>query len=125
MYIASGAENGSIHIFDVPTQKLLHSLPGHAQPVRSLAFSPDSSTLITASDDKRINMYDVSSDRKVKIWDANSRQCVHTFEEHTDQVWGLAYNDEGTKLASVSDDKSLVVYQRDFGRGLALTENLM
>ena len=28
MYLASGAENGSIHIFDVPTGKLLHSLPG-------------------------------------------------------------------------------------------------
>lgn len=27
-----------------------------------------------------------SSDKTVKIWDAGSRQCVHTFYDHTDQV---------------------------------------
>ena len=27
-----------------------------------------------------------SSDKSVKIWDAGSRQCVHTFYEHMDQV---------------------------------------
>ena len=27
-----------------------------------------------------------SSDKAVKIWDAGSRQCVHTFYEHLDQV---------------------------------------
>lgn len=32
---------------------------GHAMPIRSLAFSPDSQLLITASDDNHIKMYDV------------------------------------------------------------------
>ena len=27
-----------------------------------------------------------SSDNAVKVWDAGTRQCVHTFYEHTDQV---------------------------------------
>lgn len=27
-----------------------------------------------------------SSDKSVKIWDAGTRQCIHTFYEHTDQV---------------------------------------
>jgi len=27
-----------------------------------------------------------SSDKTVKIWDAGTRQCVHTFYDHTDQV---------------------------------------
>ncbi|KAJ1544402.1 WD repeat-containing protein 61, partial [Cladochytrium tenue] len=110
MYLACGAENGSIHIFDVPTGKLLHSLPGHAMNVRSLTFSPDSSLLITGADDKRINIYDVSSDRKVKVWDLHQRQCVHTFDAHTDQVWGVAYNSDGTRLVSVSDDRCIALY---------------
>lgn len=32
---------------------------GHAMPIRSLTFSPDSQLLITASDDNHIKMYDV------------------------------------------------------------------
>ena len=27
-----------------------------------------------------------SSDKTVKIWDTMTRQCEHTFKEHTDQV---------------------------------------
>ena len=34
-------------------------ISGHAMPIRSLTFSPDSQLLITASDDGHIKMYDV------------------------------------------------------------------
>ncbi len=27
-----------------------------------------------------------SSDKTVKVWDASTRQCVHTFKDHSDQV---------------------------------------
>lgn len=36
---------------------------GHAMPIRSLTFSPDSQLLITASDDSHIKMYDVYHSR--------------------------------------------------------------
>lgn len=37
----------------------LYAISGHAMPIRSLTFSPDSQLLITASDDGHIKMYDV------------------------------------------------------------------
>ena len=82
-YLASGAIDGIIAVFDMEQRKLLHTLEvkktkkqicsenkfarkinfqnliqGHAMPIRSLAFSPDSQRLLTGSDDGSIKMYD-------------------------------------------------------------------
>lgn len=48
-----------IDIFDVASGKLVHALEGHAMPIRSLCFSPDSQILLTASDDGHMKLYDV------------------------------------------------------------------
>lgn len=58
-YLAGGATDMIINIFDITTGKLLHMLEGHAMPIRSLTFSPDSKLLITALDDGYIKIYDV------------------------------------------------------------------
>lgn len=58
-FVASGAMDGIINVFDVATGKLVHTLEGHALPVRSLCFSPNSQLLLTASDDGQIKIYDV------------------------------------------------------------------
>ena len=83
-YLASGAIDGIIAVFDMEQRKLLHTLEvnintilycsltfrmnylfriylknliqGHAMPIRSLAFSPDSQRLLTGSDDGSIKM---------------------------------------------------------------------
>jgi WD repeat-containing protein 61 len=51
-----------------------------------------------------------SADKTVKVWDAAKGQCVHTFNDHTDMVWAVAFDPKGTMLASASDDKSIIVY---------------
>lgn len=47
---------------------------------------------------------------QVKLWELASRSLVQTLTEHSDQVWGCAFSADGKRLASVSDDKQLVVY---------------
>eukprot|EP01047_Picozoa_sp_COSAG01_P046044 COSAG01_NODE_4291_length_5167_cov_3.885556_4_plen_55_part_00 len=46
----------------------------------------------------------------MKFWDLKKREDVHTSDAHTDQVWGVAYNETGTRLASVSEDKSVILH---------------
>lgn len=58
-YIATGAIDGIINIFDVAAGKVAQTLEGHAMSVRSLCFSPDSQMLLTASDDGHMKLYDV------------------------------------------------------------------
>ncbi len=68
---------------------------------------------------------------KVKLWDLNTRACVQTLSDHTDQVgalfdactplnsfmmhllmqvWAVAFSDDGNRVASVSDDKTAITY---------------
>jgi len=56
-YIASGAIDGIITIFDVAAGKVVQTLEGHAMPVRSLCFSPNSQMLLTGSDDGHMKLY--------------------------------------------------------------------
>jgi WD repeat-containing protein 61 len=46
----------------------------------------------------------------VKLWQLGTRSLIQTITEHTDQVWSCAFSMDGSRLASVGDDKRLVVY---------------
>lgn len=55
-------------------------------------------------------LFDRSSDSKVKLWDLVADQCIDTMDGHTDQVLGLAWNKNGNKFASVSEDRAIKYY---------------
>jgi WD repeat-containing protein 61 len=61
--IVCGAMDGTVAVFDVPSRKLLHTLEGHAMPVRGVCFSVDSKTAFTACDDGYVHAYDVETRR--------------------------------------------------------------
>jgi len=138
--LAVGGMDGHIKIFSNQNYQLLHTIEGHAMPIRSITFSPDSQFMMSASDDGHIKVYDAkhanlvgtlsghsgwvlsvcfgpdnhavscSSDKTVKIWNVGTRQCINTFTQHTDQVWGAKYSKDGTKVVSAGDDCSIHVY---------------
>ncbi|KAI5651359.1 WD domain, g-beta repeat domain-containing protein [Phthorimaea operculella] len=140
-YIASGAVDGAVCIFDVAQGKLLHTIEAHTKLVRSVAFNPKSTQLVTASQDNCVKIFDVASaglqaslelkswavsvcvspdghrvaiaagDGSVRVVLSDGLKPLHTFNEHTDTSWGASFNAEGTKLVSVSKDRSINVYE--------------
>ena len=46
--------DGHIKIFSNQNYQLLHTIEGHAMPIRSITFSPDSQFMMSASDDGHI-----------------------------------------------------------------------
>ena len=49
----------SIQVYPRSTWQLLCTLKGHTAPVNCLAFSPDSQQLVSGSDDRTVNLWNV------------------------------------------------------------------
>ena len=52
--LSIGGMDGNIKIFSNSNYQLLHTIEGHAMPIRSITFSPDSQFMMSASDDGHI-----------------------------------------------------------------------
>jgi len=96
----SSSDDLTIGIFDAPKGAQIGSLRGHLSFVFDVAVSPDKKHIATAS-----------GDNTVKLWDVVERTCVHTFEKsHSNQVYSVSFNHDGTRLASVGGEGNLQIY---------------
>jgi WD40 repeat protein/tRNA A-37 threonylcarbamoyl transferase component Bud32 len=77
----------------------LRALQGHSGGVKSVAFSPDGSRLLSGS-----------ADGTIRLWDAASGQELHALNGHTGVVWSVAFSRDGCRLASGSDDGTIKLW---------------
>lgn len=73
---------------------------GHHGDILDLCWSPDGTKIATAS-----------IDNAVSIWDVATQRIYKTMEKHTAHVKGVAWDPLGRYLASVGDDKTLVMWK--------------
>ncbi|MDF5716402.1 MAG: serine/threonine protein kinase [Rhizonema sp. NSF051] len=109
--LASCHDDKKIRLWDLKTQKVIHTFVGHSQAVRSLAFSPDGKVLATASDDKTI-----------KLWNLDTYQEIFTLCGHTHAVKSVAFSFISPSqeeyvpiLASGSWDKTIKIWNVNTG----------
>ncbi len=78
---------------------------GHGAPVTAVAFTPDGQSLVTAS-----------LDGTVKVWDLSKRRVLRTFRGHEDGVTGAAVSHDGKVLASGGLDRTIRLGDVSSGR---------
>ncbi|MDZ7964230.1 MAG: serine/threonine-protein kinase [Nostoc sp. DedSLP03] len=78
---------------------------GHSSDVNSVAFSPDGTTLGSASDDKTI-----------KLWNLTGGQEIRTLEGHSNWIWTIAFSPDSKILASGSADKTIKLWNVETGK---------
>merc|ERR1711964_224586 len=83
----------NIQLWHVESGSLWKTLSGHTDPIKSVAYSPDGTTLASASDDGTI-----------RLWDAASGLELQTLSGHNGPISSVAYSPDGTTLASASHD---------------------
>ena len=98
-----------VRIIDPATNKLLYTLSGHADYVRSVVFSPDGKMLAAAGGPPQRG-------GEIKIWDVQSHQLVKTLEGHKDCIYSVAWSSDGKWIASGSYDKMVKLWDVASGK---------
>lgn len=93
-WIAFGSKNlGQLLVYEWQSESYILRQQGHFDSMNSLAYSPDGSRIVTASEDG-----------KIKIWDIISGFCLATFDEHQSAVTDIAFAKKGQVMFSSSLD---------------------
>ena len=87
--LASGSDDNTIKIWNLPSGRLLRTLTGHSSDVISVAISPDGQLLASGS-----------SDNTIKIWNLGSGRLLRTLTGHSDDVYSVAFSPDGQTIAS-------------------------
>jgi WD40 repeat protein len=100
-----------VRLIDPATNKLLATLPGHADYVRSIAFSPDGKMLAAGGGLPQRG-------GEIKIWDIQSHKLVKTMQGDKDCIYSVAWSPDGKLIASGSYDKMVKLWDVAAGKEL-------
>ena len=140
-YLATGAEDKIIRIWDIQRKKIKTQYVGHEQDIYSLDFSRDGTRLASGSGDRTARLWDLetgqnlltlsiedgvttvavspdgkflaagSLDRAVRVWDTEKGSLVERLEGHKDSVYSVAFSPSGLELLSGSLDKTIKLWE--------------
>ena len=104
--LASCGLDKTVRLWDVNERVELWDEPGmHDYLVRAVAFAPDGGTIVSASWDKTM-----------LLWDATAPTGIATEMpdrpgwKHEDWIWSVALSEDGTLLASCGSDAKIIVW---------------
>ena len=76
----------------------------HEKPVQTVAFSPDGSRVVTASDDGT-----------ARLWDAKTGASLLTLMGHTNWVRAASFSPDGSRVVTASDDGTVRLWDAKTG----------
>ena len=87
-----GGGNQTIRLYDFESGKLVALLKGHTGVIRSLAFSPDGSKLISGSSDNTAIIWDTGVQSGVQVPEP---KLLHRLEGHKADIFTVVFSPDG------------------------------
>jgi WD40 repeat protein len=88
-----------------PLPSLARTVTGHTEAVEACAISPDGTWIVSAGDDKKLN-----------VWNAATGRQLRALAGHTHAVLGCAVSPDGAWIVSASWDNTLKIWDAATGR---------
>jgi WD40 repeat protein len=144
--LATGEYDGHVRLWRMADAQPILSLSAHDNWVWATHFSPNNTTLVTASSDRTIKLWNVETgqllnviednssvqtacfnpdgqmlasggaDCTVKLWDVETGECLKILQGHENWVWSVSFSPDGTMLASSGDDRTLRLWDVETGQ---------
>ncbi|KAJ5216310.1 uncharacterized protein N7498_002717 [Penicillium cinerascens] len=90
------SDDETTKLWDAVSGTIQHSLEGHSNRVRAVAFSPDGKMVATGS-----------ADHKVKFWDTTTGILQHTLEVNIGPIESVAFSSDSRLLAAGTIDGTI------------------
>lgn len=103
--LATGADDNTIHLWDMQTGDLYNTLSGHTDWVRTIAWSPDGNMLASGADDNTVHLWDIQTgELRNKLW------------LHTKRIRSVAWAPHWGLLATGGDDNTVRLWDTQTAR---------
>lgn len=116
--IAAGCEDQLLFVWDVESGDVVKKVNAHSQPVYDVSFSPDGQTIATCCGD-----WTEAKPGRVKLWKAESMTEIARLDGHETAVRSAVFHPDGSRLASVSEDGAIRIWDVETQSELAVLRN--
>lgn len=97
--LITGGSSGNLHLWDIPTKKIIMKLTGHKDDIFSVCFSPDGKLLASGGKDKVL-----------KIWDVQSGVEIASLQKHLGAIATIVFSVDGNLIATGSNDRFVYIW---------------
>ncbi len=122
--IASGSDDKSVQVWDTSNGGLIFANRSHTKSVLALAWSPDGRRIASGSEDKSVQIWSPYKDKSGFFGTLRlAPRSQFTYKGHSGRVNSLIWSPNGQRIASVSNDKSLQVWDATSGKKFIIYRN--
>jgi WD40 repeat protein len=108
--LASGGYK-EVRMIDPSTGKVIRTLEGHTDYVRSIVFSPDGKRLLAGGGPPQ-------QWGEIQVWDVATGGLLRSMQGHKDCIYSVALSPDGKLVASGSYDKAVKIWDAQTGQEL-------
>jgi len=124
-YVATGSMAQDLWLWDVQTGVALHALHSHTNWVRCLAFHPNGSVLVSASNDSTVRLWQLDAIRKISTFDVAGHEDICQMLPGTShKAYRALYSPDGNLLAIAGHRWDIRLWAPDAANGPTLQRTL-